>query len=291
MGGSEMSRVYRALEKAEEEKKKTGKERSPLKVLEEKMISRIHEPVLKKQVKITKEIEFPRKEEEPFELISLNPFAAEEFRKLKTEIFHRLPTPPHSLLITSAVPGEGKTTVALHLAKAISFEIHKKTILIDGDLRKPAIHFDGLQHAKGLTDFLSDNLPLSEVLLDSGTANLRVILSGPMTQKSTELIGSKRMEDLLTSLKASENSTYILIDSSPIISSSEPLLFSKMVDGIILVILADRTPRETVQRAIKLIDSQKIIGIVLNRVDQKTPGYYAKYYSRYYSKYETERKR
>ncbi len=284
MRGFKMSRVYRALEKAEEEKKKTGKSSSPLKVFEEKMVSRITEPVPQKQIDPARELGLPREDAETFDLVSLNPFAAEEFRKLKAEIFHRLPNPPHTILITSAIPGEGKTTVALHLAKAISFELHKKAILIDGDLRKPAIHFDGLQHAKGLTDFLSDSVPLSEVLLNSGTANLKVILSGPATQKPTELIGSKRMEELLNSLKTSEQSTYILIDSSPIVSTSEPMLLSKLVDGIILVVLADQTPRETVQRAIKSIDTEKIIGIVLNQVDLKTSSYYSKYYSKYYKK-------
>lgn len=278
-----MSRVYRALEKAEEEKRKSGKG-SPLKVFEEKIISRESGPVLKKKTEELKDLELPRTGDASFDLVSLNPFAMEEFRKLKTQVFHRLTNPPHSILITSAVPGEGKTTVALHLAKAISFEIHKKAILIDGDLRKPAIHFNGLQHAKGLTDYLSDSVPLSDVLLDSGTANLRVILSGPTSQKSTELIGSKKMEELLNSLKAMEDSTYILIDSSPIISTSEPLLLSKMVDGIILVVLADQTPRETVQRAIKSIDPQKMIGIVLNQVDVKTSSYYSKYYYKYYGK-------
>lgn len=282
--GSDMSRVYRALEKAEEEKKKTRKG-SPLKVFEEKIISRETGPVLKKKPEELKDPELPRTDDASFDLVSLNPFAMEEFRKLKTQVFHRLPNPPHSILITSAVPGEGKTTVALHLAKAISFEIHKRAILIDSDLRKPAIHFNGLQHAKGLTDYLSDNVPLSDVLLDSGTANLRVILSGPTSQKSTELIGSKKMEELLNSLKATEDSTYILIDSSPIISTSEPLLLSKMVDGIIVVVLADSTPREAVQRAIKSIDAQKIIGIVLNQVDVKTSNYYSKYYYKHYQKY------
>jgi capsular exopolysaccharide synthesis family protein len=279
-----MSRVYRALEKAEEEKKKAEKERSPLKVFEEKMVHRGIETTPEKKPESVKGLELPQKEETPFELISLNSFATEEFRKLKTQVFHRLPNPPHSILITSAAPGEGKTTVAIHLAMAISLEIHKKAILIDSDLRKPGIYFDGLKNSKGLSDYLSNQVPLSSVLMESGTENLQVILSGPSSSKSTELIGSKRMGELLTSLKGSGDSTYIIIDSSPIISTSEPALLSKLVDGIILVILADRTPRETVQRAIKSIDSQKILGIVLNQVDLKGSSYYSKYYYKYYHK-------
>ncbi len=280
-----MSRVYRALEKAEEEKKKVEKERSPLKVFEEKMVHRKMESFSEKKTEKARGLELPHKEEAPFELISLNSFATEEFRKLKTQVFHRLPNPPHSILITSAAPGEGKTTVAIHLAMAISLEIHKKSILIDSDLRKSGIYFDGLKNSKGLSDYLSGQTPLSNILMESGTENLQVILSGPPSSKSTELIGSKRMEELLTSLKSSGDSTYIVIDSSPIISTSEPALLSKLVDGIILVILADRTPRETVQRAIKSIDSQKILGVVLNQVDLKASSYYSKYYHyKYYKK-------
>lgn len=280
-----MSRVYRALEKAEEEKKKVEKERSPLRVFEEKMVHREIETFHEKKTERERGLELPYKEETQFELISLNSFATEEFRKLKTQVFHRLPDPPHSILITSAAPGEGKTTVAIHLAMAISLEIHKKSILIDSDLRKSGIYFDGLKNSKGLSDYLSGQTPLSNILMESGTENLQVILSGPPSSKSTELIGSKRMEELLASLKSSGDSTYIVIDSSPIISTSEPALLSKLVDGIILVILADRTPRETVRRAIKSIDSQKILGVVLNQIDLKASRYYSKYYHyKYYKK-------
>lgn len=279
-----MSRVYRALEKAEEEKKKMEREKSPLSVFEKKMTLREKEPFFEKRVEREKGLELPQDEETSSGVISLNPFAREEFRKLKTQVFHRLPHPPHTLLITSAAPGEGKTTVAIHLANAISLEINKKAVLIDADLRKPGVHFDGFQNTKGLSDYLNDTVPLSNILMESGTENLQVIHSGPSTERSTELIGSKKMEELLTALKRTGDSTYILIDSSPIISTSEPALLSRMVDGIILVILADQTPKEHVQRALKLIDRQKLIGVVFNQVDVEPSSHYAKYYYHYYRK-------
>ncbi len=138
-----MSRIYRALEKAEEEKRQKAVEEPSLRVFEEKVVLKKEEPTLKfPEEKITKIEKIkglgpPSKEEIPVLIVPPQSFAGEEFRKLKTQIFHRLPNPPHSILITSATPGEGKTMVSVNLAIAISQEIHGKAILIDGDLRKP----------------------------------------------------------------------------------------------------------------------------------------------------------
>ena len=197
-----MSRIYRALEKAEEEKRQKVKEEPSLKVFEEKVVLKKEAPTLKfpeeKIAKIEKieELGLPSKEEIPVLIVPPNSFAEEEFRKLKTQIFHRLPNPPHSILITSAAPEEGKTMVAVNLAMAISKEIHGKAILIDGDLRKPGIHLEKSQNSKGLSNYLSDGTPLSEILINSEMENLRIITAGSPTRKSSELIGSKRMGEL-----------------------------------------------------------------------------------------------
>jgi capsular exopolysaccharide synthesis family protein len=279
-----MSRIYRALEKAEEEKKQKVEEVPSLKVFEEKSVLNKDVSTLKfpeEKIEKIEELGLLPKEEVPVLIVPPRSFAAEEFRKLKTQIFLRLPKPPHSILITSTTPQEGKTMVSVNLAMAISREIHKKAILIDGDLRKPSIHLEKSQNSKGLSNYLSDGTPLSEILINSEIENLRIILAGPSTNKSSELIGSKRMGELLKSLSKSEENTYILIDSPPIISTTEPTLLSKMVDGIILVVMADRTPRETIKRAVKSIDRQKIIGIVFNQIDLKLSSYYSKYYHHY----------
>ena len=172
--------------------------------------------------------------------------------------------------------------LSVNLAMAISQEIHRKAILIDGDLRKPSVHFEKSQNSKGLSSYLSDGIPLSEVLIDSEIENLRIIVAGPRTSRSSELIGSKRMGELLKSIKESEDSTYIIIDSPPIISTTDPILLSRMVDGIVLVVMANQTARETISRAIKSLDRQKIIGIVFNQIDMRPSSYYSKSYYKYY---------
>jgi len=282
-----MSRVFRALEKAEEEKKHKVKEEPSIKVFEEKAVLKKEAPILKfpedKLEKIA-ELGLPSKEETPALIVPPNSFSAEEIRKLKTQIFLRFPNPPHSILITSTVPQEGKTLVSVNLAMAISKEVHRKAILIDGDLRKPSIHLGKSRNSKGLSNYLSDGTPLSEILINSEMENLQIIMAGPSTNRPSELIGSKRMGELLKSLKESGDNAYIIIDSPPIISTTEPTLLSEMVDGIILVVMADRTPRETIKRSVKSIDQKKIIGIVLNQVDLKPSSYYSKYYYKYYRK-------
>jgi len=285
-----MSRIYRALEKAEEEKRQKVKEEPSIKVFEEKAVLKKEEPTLKfPEEKITKinKIEtlgLPSKEEIPVLIVPHQSFAEEEFRKLKTQIFHRLPNPPHSILVTSATPAEGKTMVSVNLAMAISQEIYGKVILIDGDLRKPSIHLAKSRNAKGLSNYLSDGIPLSEILINSEIENLRIITGGSPTRKPSELIGSKRMGELFKSLNEFGDNSYIIVDSPPIVSTTEPTLLSKMVDGIILVIMAERTPRETIRRAVKSIDRQKIIGVVFNQINLKPSHYYSKYYYRYYRK-------
>ncbi len=282
-----MSRVFRALERAEEEKKQKVREEPALKVFDEKSGSGKEASGLKfpeEKVMKVEERGLPSREEAPVLTIPANSFAEEEFRKLKTQIFHRLPNPPHSILVTSTAPEEGKTTVAVNLAVAISREINRRAILIDGDMRKPRIHLEKSQDAKGLSNFLSDGTPLSEILINSELEHLRIILAGPSTDKPSELIGSRRMAELMKSLSELAENTYIIIDSPPIISTTEPVLLSKMVDGIILVVRAERMPRESIQRAVKSIDRQKIIGVVFNEVELKPSSYYPKHYYGYYKK-------
>jgi Mrp family chromosome partitioning ATPase len=92
------------------------------------------------------------------------------------------------------------------------------------------------------------------------------------------------MEDLLLSLKEFEGETFVIIDSAPILSASESVMLSRMVDAVILVVMADRTHREAVQTAMKSIDKQKIIGIVLNQMDQRPSSSYSAYHYKYYGK-------
>ncbi len=279
-----MSRIYRALEKVEEEKRQKIREESHPKLFEEKAILDGEVPTLKFPEERMERVGFASKDVSPVLIVPPHSFGAEAFRKLKTQIFLHPGDSPRSILVTSAAPREGKTLVSVNLAVAISKEIHNDVILIDGDLRKPAIHLEKSHSAKGLSNYLSDGTGLSEILIKSEIEKLRVILAGSSTRKSSELIRSKRMGELLQSLREMGDNTYIVIDSPPIIATSDPSLLSKMVDAVILVVRSGYTPRESIQNAIKSIDRQKIIGVVFNQIGIKPSAYSSEYY-RYYQYY------
>lgn len=278
-----MSRVYQALEKVEEERRQKAEEPTPV-VLEEKTILKKEAPTLQFPQEKVDKLGLPPKETAPILIVQPHSFGAEAFRKLKTQIFLHSGNPVRSILVTSAAPQEGKTLVAVNLAVAISKEIHNQAILVDGDLRRPSIHLANGQNVKGLSNYLSDGVPLSEILINSEIEKLRIIQAGSSTRKSSELIRSRKMGDLLQSLRALGDNTYVIIDSPPIMATADPTLLSTMVDGIILVVRAEYTSRESIQTAIKSIDRQKIIGVIFNQVEVKPSTYSSEYY-RYYQYY------
>ncbi len=283
-----MSRVYRALEKVEEERKQKVEE-PPLRVFEERTVLKKERPALGFREEKTEKSELPPKEIPPVLVVPPHSFSAEAFRKLKTQIFLHPGNSIRTILVTSAAPQEGKTLVSVNLAVAISKEIHSNAILVDGDLRRPSIHFGKNRSANGLSNYLSDGVPLSEILVNSEIENLQVIPAGASTRKSTELIRSKKMGELLQSLRKIGDNTYIVIDSPPIMAAADPSLLSKMVDGIVLVVRAGYTSRESIRSAIKSIDGEKIIGVVFNQIDIKPSTYFSEYY-RYYQYYRDKLK-
>src|SRR4030043_1032239 len=182
-----MSRVYRALEKVEEERKQKTEEPS-LRVLEEKTVPKKGVPALEFPEEKMEKLGLPSREVAPVLIVPPHSFGAEAFRKLKTQIFLHPGNPPRSILVTSAAPQEGKTLVAVNLAVAISKEIHSNAILVDGDLRRPGIHLEKSHSTRGLSNYLSDGVPLSEILINSQIEKLRIIQAGSSTRKSSELI-------------------------------------------------------------------------------------------------------
>lgn len=277
-----MSRVFRALEKAEKEKEEKSKKGPSFRMFEEKSASGKEKSAPRLSQERAVEVGIPSREEASILVAPPNSFAAEQFRMLKTQIFHWSSTPPHIILVTSSFPSEGKTTVSLNLALAIAQEIQKKAILIDADLRRPSTYFESHRNSKGLSNYLLGQMDLSEILVNSDIENLSFIPAGPSPKKSSELIGTARMKELLTSLREFGDDTYVIIDSPPILATTEPTLLSKMVEGVILVVMADRAPRESVRRAIQSIDREKIIGVVLNQEELKGSSYYSGYYQSYY---------
>ncbi len=209
---------------------------------------------------------------------------SEQFRKLKSAVLtHNMTKSLRSMLITSCLPEEGKTTVALNLSTTITKGMDESVILIDADLRKQNLSsLLGLQSALGLSDVLEERAGIEEVIIGTEIEGLAIVPSGFNPSNPAELVGSTRMGILVQELKARYKDSYIVIDSTPIVSTSEPIILSQMVDGIIFVIMADKTRRDLVKAELKTIDPKKILGVVLNCAEFETSDYYYKY-RKYYS--------
>lgn len=206
--------------------------------------------------------------------------AAEQFRKLRTQLLRlRLAQPPRTILVTSANSGEGKTLVATNLAAGIAHDFHAHALLVDCDLRNPSLgHWFALQNGSGLSDYLIGKKEIPEILLKTEVERLRVLPGGTIQDNPAELIGSAKMEALIQELRSRYNDRYIILDSPPLLATSETEVLSKFVDGIIIVVRSGVTPRETVKQAISSLGKEKILGLVLNDVQFKSSGLISRYF-------------
>jgi receptor protein-tyrosine kinase len=277
----EMSRVYRALEKAESRKGQKPEEDSILRIFGEKKLPSVEESAPRSFEERIKKVEFPSGDGTPLIIPPIHSYSAEQFRKVKTHILNQSPA-PRSILITSTVPAEGKSMVAFNLALSFAQENHVRMVLIDADLRKPSF-FSELP-SMGLTEYLAGQTSWEDILIRFEAQNLFLVPAGTPSPKAPELLGSPRMKDLLKNLLEWGEETYVLIDAPPILVTSEPIIFSKLVDGIILVVMSDRAPKKSVRKAVETIGREKILGVVFNQISLKPSKHYSDYYYRYYRK-------
>jgi capsular exopolysaccharide synthesis family protein len=205
--------------------------------------------------------------------------AAEAYRTLRTNLyFSSLDRALETLVVTSAAPGDGKSTTLANLAVIMS-RGEKRTILVDADLRKPSLHkLFGVSNNQGLTTMAVEDSALAEPpLVETGLDNLWLLPSGPLPPNPAEILGSRRMEEIIAALKA--RADVVLFDAPPAIAVTDAAVLGTKVDGVLLVIRAGKTRREHAQRAKELLERVKVrvVGAVLNNAppDQSMGGYYA----------------
>ncbi|MBI2864824.1 MAG: CpsD/CapB family tyrosine-protein kinase [Chloroflexi bacterium] len=203
---------------------------------------------------------------------------AEAYRQLRTNIqFSSLDKPLSSLLVTSTSPEEGKSTTLANLAVVMA-QTGSKIILADCDLRRPSIHsIFGLGNSAGLTSLVLDSTSRQLPLQESGVDNLFVLPSGPLPPNPSELLGSRRMGEVIDLLKSEAD--LVLFDSPPVIAVTDAAILATRVDGVLLVVNAGRTKRELANKAKALLEkvNANILGVVLNNVkfDSSLHHYYA----------------
>jgi exopolysaccharide/PEP-CTERM locus tyrosine autokinase len=228
-------------------------------------------------------------------LLQPRSFEAEQFKMLRTNIlFPASGKPPRSILITSALPGDGKSFVASNLAISFAMNLDRRVLLIDADIRKPEIHKRfGIEGKRGLSDFLTKATPLPSLLRRTNLTNLTILPGGRPPHNPSELLSSEKMPALLKEVTTRYSDRYVIVDSPPPKLTSETGVLARMVDGILLVVRAGITNREIVQELVELLGKEKILGIVLNDYDAMHPsryygygryGRYGKQYGQYYGK-------
>ncbi len=209
---------------------------------------------------------------------------AEAFRALRTALLLSQPDhPPQVILVTSALPREGKTTAAANLAVTLA-QLGDKTVLVDADLRKPGVgRLLNLGSGKyaGLSSFLAGASTLDLVTVPHpAIPNLAAIPTGPLPPNPADLLSSHRLADAIAELRTKFK--FIVIDSPPIMAATDAVILSVQADGVLLVVRSGETPKEAFTRSRDLLVSVKsnLLGVVLNAVDAGAPDYYYSY--RYY---------
>jgi tyrosine-protein kinase Etk/Wzc len=219
---------------------------------------------------------------------------SEAYRTFRTNLhFARLDNPMRTILVTSSGPGEGKSTTVANLAITMA-QMGTKTILVDSDLRRPVIHsIFGLQRAPGLTNYLAGNVPLQEIIQPTPIENLSILTCGVLPPNPSELLGSKKMRELLEELKGRYE--MILFDSPPVIAVTDAAVLSTSIDGVALVVSSGYTSKEALVRAVTLLENVKgrLLGGVLNKIKVESiyGSYHYYYYYHYYGGTKTKHKR
>ena len=210
--------------------------------------------------------------------------SAEAYRSLRTHIkFSSLDKPIKTIVVTSSLIGEGKSTVVGNLAYSLNQD-GSRVLVIDCDLRKPSIHENFLlSNEKGLTDILvgkSDLKSVTKKIEDS----LFLITAGSIPPNPAEILGSKAMEDLIEEL--STNFDYIILDTPPILPVSDTLLLASKADATLIVVKARKTKEKIVKESYsKLVEARaNVIGTILNESDKSLDNKYCGYYEEVKSK-------
>jgi polysaccharide biosynthesis transport protein len=224
---------------------------------------------------------------------------SEAFRALRTSLLlSQAEHPPQVILVTSALPREGKTTAAANLAVTLA-QLGDRTLLIDADLRKPGIgRLLNLGNGKfaGLSSYLAGVSSLDLVTIQHpAIPNLSAIPTGPLPPNPADLLSSHKLADALAELRT--RFKFIVIDTPPIMAATDAVILSVQADGVLLVVRSGETPKEAFTRTRDLLVSVKchLLGVVLNAVDSSAPDYYYSYryypYSYGYGPQETEEPR
>lgn len=203
----------------------------------------------------------------------------EEFRTLRSRLYKiREKQQLRTVLITSALPAEGKSFVASNLAQVISRQHERKALLIDADLRKSHLHKQlGAPHSPGLSEYLRGEVDEYGAIQQSAQGNLFFIPGGKLPDNPAELLANGRFQRLLANVAPVFD--WVIVDSAPAVPVADASLLARLCDGVLFVVLAGQTPYDLAQKACLEFRDKHLVGAVLNRIEQGTgnSSYYGGY--------------
>lgn len=218
----------------------------------------------------------------PIVALERESIAAEQYKILREQVKRlRAESGIRSFSITSPIKRDGKTTVAVNLAAALSLDYEESILLIDGDLRAPGVHrYFNAHQSPGLTDYLGSKskMRLKDLVQETLLPGLLILPSGKSSHLSSELLAKERMNQVMEEARVEFPGHHIIVDCPPILSTPDPLVIARHVDGVLVVVRAGKTPRDYLTKALQSLNSSKVMGVVLNGADL---GIASKYY--YYS--------
>lgn len=235
----------------------------------------VRQLVLKRRVKQTTQ---PSKKRSLVTKLSPKSPISEQYRTIRTNIqFSSIDKEIKSIMVTSAEPAEGKSTVVANLAITFAQQ-GKKVLIVDADMRKPTVHYTfQVQNVFGLTNVLTKMRSLQDAISNTDVENLDVLTSGPIPPNPAELLASKAMLDFLT--KVEEQYDVVLFDTPPLLAVADSQILANLCEGSILVVFSGKTEIEKVTKAKELLAAAKgkLLGAVLNNKKMDKSNYYYYY--------------
>jgi len=205
---------------------------------------------------------------------------SEQYRTIRTNIqFSTVDTDIRSIMVTSSVPGDGKSTTAANLAVVFAQQ-GKKVLIVDADLRKPTAHYTfNVPNTIGLTNVVTKQIGLKDAIRETTTENLFILTSGPIPPNPAEMLGSKAMKDLIKEMYT--HFDMVVFDTPPVLAVTDAQILANQCDGTVLVVKSEQTDKEAALKAKELLTaaSGKLLGVVLNGVKPGTGNYYYYYTS------------
>jgi capsular exopolysaccharide synthesis family protein len=276
-----MSRVYEALRQSEVERGVSTTFLDPDSLLSG--VAPVRQPVPEPEALVWEEIvpfkPVVRTESRLVAFDDDNGLGAEKFRLLRARLRNLQEPRVRRVVVTSAVPEEGKTLVSMNLAVSLSKHTTDKVLLLEGDLRKPMLaeHF-GIAAVRGLDDWFASNEPVSRFLYRVEGLQLWILPAGVANPNPLAILQSPRFSDLYRQL--SQGFDWILIDAPPLLPMADVNFWSRQADGLLLVVREGKAARKALQKGLETLDNPTVLGVVFNGATNPERHYYESYYAK-----------